>query len=551
MSTLLSNTIKPASGDTVTFADCNVSVGGTLTSEDVTSVDSVGLITARSGIEVSGIVTATTYYGDGSNLTGVESGIVNFVASGNIDNGKTVIIKDDGTVGIVTMVSSDTPSGGTPVVFQNSNTLELSTVYDSTNDRIVVFYSDGGASYKGKAVVGTVTGTGITFGPATEFNPSNSFEVNAVSMGGGKVVVTYKDNVKGYAKVGTISPGPSVSFGSSSEFVSGASGFDYSSAGYAGTDTVAIAYRDASNSYHGYVSIGSVDTSANTITFGTPVNIGSFNTEWTSTTYDTWNDKLIVTYRNSGSNDRGEVIAGDVSGVGVTFGPAAPTQFTPSVSGGIVVTSTTFDSTNGKIVIAFRDGATPYPGLAMVGFVTTNNEVSLGSSVEFASATASNNLDNVYDSTNNRVCITYQGTDTYGKAIVGTVSGDTISFGSTGEYASSFTNEQSSAYDSANERVVIAYSDGNNSYYGTSVVLSPTSPVTNLTSENYIGIAAETISDTSTGKVNVIGGVNSGQSGLTTAKTYYVGQSGILTTTADTPSVVAGNSISSTKIKVR
>ena len=64
MSTLLSNTIKPASGDTVTFADCNVSVGGTLTSEDVTSVDTVGLITARSGIEVSGIVTATTYYGD-------------------------------------------------------------------------------------------------------------------------------------------------------------------------------------------------------------------------------------------------------------------------------------------------------------------------------------------------------------------------------------------------------------------------------------------------------------------------------------------------------
>ena len=134
---------------------------------------------------------------------------------------------------------------------------------------------------------------------------------------------------------------------------------------------------------------------------------------------------------------------------------------------------------------------------------------------------------------------------------MGTVSGDTISFGSTGEYASSFTNEQSSAYDSANERVVIAYSDGNNSYYGTSVVLSPTSPVTNLTSENYIGIAAETISDTSTGKVNVIGGVNSGQSGLTTAKKYYVSPTGILTTTAGTPSVVAGTSISSTKIKVR
>ena len=53
----------------------DVSIGGTLTYEDVTNIDSVGLITARSGIEVSGIVTArtgyaVTYYGDGSQLTG-------------------------------------------------------------------------------------------------------------------------------------------------------------------------------------------------------------------------------------------------------------------------------------------------------------------------------------------------------------------------------------------------------------------------------------------------------------------------------------------------
>ena len=56
----------------------NVSIGGTLTYEDVTNVDSVGLITARSGIEVSGIITAragyaVTFYGDGSGLTGVSA----------------------------------------------------------------------------------------------------------------------------------------------------------------------------------------------------------------------------------------------------------------------------------------------------------------------------------------------------------------------------------------------------------------------------------------------------------------------------------------------
>ena len=68
----------------------SISVGGTITYEDVTNVDSVGLITARSGIkfgaagvggtitatgqaEFAGVVTATSYHGDGSNLTNLPS----------------------------------------------------------------------------------------------------------------------------------------------------------------------------------------------------------------------------------------------------------------------------------------------------------------------------------------------------------------------------------------------------------------------------------------------------------------------------------------------
>ena len=58
----------------------NVSVGGVLTYEDVTNIDSVGIVTARTGIKVLagginavGVVTATSFSGDGSALTGVES----------------------------------------------------------------------------------------------------------------------------------------------------------------------------------------------------------------------------------------------------------------------------------------------------------------------------------------------------------------------------------------------------------------------------------------------------------------------------------------------
>ena len=64
-----------------------VSIAGTLTYEDVTNVDAVGLITARDGIVVgsgitlsadgdiftTGIITATSFVGSGANLTGVAS----------------------------------------------------------------------------------------------------------------------------------------------------------------------------------------------------------------------------------------------------------------------------------------------------------------------------------------------------------------------------------------------------------------------------------------------------------------------------------------------
>ena len=66
----------------------DVSIAGTITYEDVTNVDAVGVITARSGIEFGaagvggtirangdttlvGVVTAASFVGDGSGLTGL------------------------------------------------------------------------------------------------------------------------------------------------------------------------------------------------------------------------------------------------------------------------------------------------------------------------------------------------------------------------------------------------------------------------------------------------------------------------------------------------
>ena len=125
MSKIVANNISPRSGDTVSVtgglsATGNVSVGGTLTYEDVTNIDSVGMITARKGIQVLadginvvGVMTATSFSGtvpssnlsgalpaiDGSALTGIQVGTRDFVGYGtNITTGKPVGLGSDGTV---------------------------------------------------------------------------------------------------------------------------------------------------------------------------------------------------------------------------------------------------------------------------------------------------------------------------------------------------------------------------------------------------------------------------------------------------------------------
>ena len=54
MANILTNNINPRSGNTITIGGANdrVSIAGTLTYEDVINIDSVGIITARGGLNV-------------------------------------------------------------------------------------------------------------------------------------------------------------------------------------------------------------------------------------------------------------------------------------------------------------------------------------------------------------------------------------------------------------------------------------------------------------------------------------------------------------------
>ena len=542
-----------------TLSAKNVSIAGTLTYEDVTNIDSLGIVTARTGVKVTagginavGVVTATSFSGDGSTLSGVEFGAVNFVASGTISNGATVIIKDDGTVGIVTSTGNPASFGNEEVFEDNDcGAGECSVVHDTVNNKIVVSYTDKGDSYKGKAVVGTISGTSITFGTPVEFN-SAVMSNHSAYVGSGKVVIAYQHSHSSYwsyAIVGTVS-GTSISFGSEANFNAG-----YGNNPYvvydSGNDKVVILFKDGNDGNYGKAIVGTV--SGTSISFGSEFKFNGNDTALYYSAAYIGNSKIVIAYTDEGSSPqyKGTAVVGTVSGTSISFGTkvvfndytTGRTSYSPCISVG-----------NDKVVIAYQADWSTSGGIndAIVGTVS-GTDISFGSATTFMSGGEAYFISGIYDTVGDKVFMAYRddSNSQYGTSIIGTVSGTSISFDSSVVFATARSDNMSVGYDSTNDKAVIAYADYGNSAYGTAIVYSFSTFATNLTSENYIGIAGEAIANGATGKVNVVGGVNSSQSGLTTAQTYYVGQTGILTTTADTPSVVAGTSISGTKISVR
>ena len=151
LTSLTSGTMTTAATDadlswnssTNTLSATNVSIAGTLTYEDVTNVDSIGVITARSGIVVSagginatGVVTATSFSGSGANLTGLPASGVQIQSGGstlgsgvtsiNFQSGATVTASGAGstiTISAGIQTAAYTPSGIT-------TTLRLSSAQD-------------------------------------------------------------------------------------------------------------------------------------------------------------------------------------------------------------------------------------------------------------------------------------------------------------------------------------------------------------------------------------------------------------------------------------
>jgi hypothetical protein len=420
---------------------------------------------------------------------------VNFVASGTLPSGQTVALKTNGQVEAITGVAQ---GFGTAVVFESAEPMYISAIYDSTNQKIAIAYRDVGNSNYGTAIVGTVSGTSISFGTAVVFESAATAHISATyDSANNKIVIAYRDEGNssyGTAIVGTVS-GTSISFGAAAVFQSIFS--SPISATYDSTNSkIVIISRQAS--YYGTATVGTV--SGTSISFGTAVVFESASIGEFSATFDSTNNKVVIAYADNGNGSYGTAIVGTVSGTSISFGTAA--VFNASYTG---YTSAAYDSTNGKVVIGYQDNGNSNYGTAIVGTVS-GTSISFGAEAVFESGNSSY-ISATYDSTNEKIVISYAdgGNSYYGTAVVGTVSGTSISFGSPEVFNSARSDYISAIYDSTNGKVVIAYQDDGNSDYGTAIVFQAVASTNNT---SFVGITDADVASGASGSVTIKGGIS-------------------------------------------
>ena len=179
-------------------------------------------------------------------------------------------------------------------------------------------------------------------------------------------------------------------------------------------------------------------------------------------------------------------------------------------------------------------------GTAIVGTVS-------GTSISFGTAVVYNAgrvpaCSVLYNPDLQKTVIAYkdQGNSSYGTFIEGTVSGTSITFGSETIFNTDESESVQAVYDTNQDRTVIAFLDGTTSpYTGQSVVIRSESTTRGQVTN---GQAAS---------MDIIGSVSDNQIGLTAGQQYFVQTDGTISTTAGSPSVLAGTAISATELVVK
>ena len=498
----------------------------------------------------SGIVSATSFYGDGSTLSGIDaSPSIAATASGALTNGATVIVNTDGSVSAVLQEAASKNVGSTTNA-STGDCPEIDAVFDPTNNKVIVFYQDQGSS--GLYVsTGTVSGTSITFGTQQTVASSGAEEPSIDIVGtGGKVVMAYRFGTSGLrAKIATVS--------------------DSSNSVVQGSETLITNYESRkvsvsrSNTSNGFLiafkkqvtednkgQCVACTFSGTTITVGTPVQIEAHSIDMVDTVFDPDNTKVVVVYKNNGSDDDGKFAVCTTSGTTATVNTTGYFKQSDTIQKFIKIS---YDTLNNRHLIVFTSGANNSEGMYIVGTLS-GTTMTFGSPAFFANSSDRPEAGAIAFDTNARKwIIQYQETSASNKPRfrIGTYSSSTaISWADETDISTGVCNANSVVFDSNANKCVALHNDNSNTQLEANVVTVPYSR-TNLTTENYIGIADAAYSDGATATIQTVGAVDDAQSGLTAGQKYFVQEDGTLGLTESAGTgTLAGKALSATKLLI-
>jgi hypothetical protein len=202
-----------------------------------------------------------------------------FTASGTLSSGQTVALQSDGTVIAISETSAST---GSVTNFDSGTAQSYATqsvVYDVSQNKILITYADKGNSGYLTGIVGTVSGTSISFGTAKVIESNDVSQAACVYCPDiSKSVVFYKLVANGYteAKIITIS---GTTFTNSGSQGLGTTNREAMSPVFdPDNNKVIFNYRDESNSRYGTTQVCTVTTSNVTAATAVVWAMGQFMT---------------------------------------------------------------------------------------------------------------------------------------------------------------------------------------------------------------------------------------------------------------------------------
>jgi hypothetical protein len=476
--------------------------------------------------------------------TGGGQNAVDFVASGTLSSGQTVVLNSDGTVSAVAETSISKSVGSSTAV-DTERSLYLNGV--SIGDNKIVVQAKGITDTESTVVVGTISGTSITFGTQLSYRTdSNTNRISGLAYDStnniltlahptGTSLVGYSFSISGttLTSLGSASLRTGWSFqtdvvegffnpqtGSSYFLYSGSSGLYWSKATYSG---------------------GSVSWSSGTFNTTNPWKFSG------GISYDPVVEQVLINCSLS-SNDSGYALIGYFNSGTLTYNSGYQYSSGGLNAGSTHETSACHIPNTNSHIFTWRGSASlsDYAYAQIIEWDGSTIDVS-NTRYTIASSTITQSSVSWNVAANKAYAlVTYSSGSNHG--IEMTVSGAAITVNANDTVNSSTANQYGlfSVYEDTAKVNVVGYLANSSNLYRTANVIRLAYSETN--SADFIGITAEAISDTATGAVNVYGGINEAQTGLTIGSDYYVQDDGSLSTTAS--DVKVGQAISATTINM-